>query len=209
MRTNDRSKTDFDRAKIKLTGHFDRRPTGRYFEPWLSLTENESELSNCFSINEQVSNRKRAVNFWILHNCINLASCDVIAGSSTNGQSKMVPNMVFQRKFDEGFLGRRCSIGNDIIFGITRWPSVINKDTLKHVVQWYFVLIFRQHVIRGEHSYLHINVVFRKFTHTSNKAVFVPNEATWTEFLLPTFLARPPRERLACPPRENSLLAWW
>ena len=23
---NDRSKTDFDRAKIKLTGHFDRRP---------------------------------------------------------------------------------------------------------------------------------------------------------------------------------------
>ena len=34
MRVNDRSKTDFDRAKIKLTGHFDRRPTGRYFEPW-------------------------------------------------------------------------------------------------------------------------------------------------------------------------------
>ena len=34
MRINDRSKTDFDRAKIKLTGHFDRRPTGRYFEPW-------------------------------------------------------------------------------------------------------------------------------------------------------------------------------
>ena len=33
MRVNDRSKTDFDRAKIKLTGHFDRRPTGRYFEP--------------------------------------------------------------------------------------------------------------------------------------------------------------------------------
>ena len=33
MRINDRSKTDFDRAKIKLTGHFDRRPTGRYFEP--------------------------------------------------------------------------------------------------------------------------------------------------------------------------------
>ena len=32
MRINDRSKTDFDRAKIKLTGHFDRRPTGRYFE---------------------------------------------------------------------------------------------------------------------------------------------------------------------------------
>ena len=26
MRINDRSKTDFDRAKIKLTGHFDRRP---------------------------------------------------------------------------------------------------------------------------------------------------------------------------------------
>ena len=34
MRVNDRSKTDFDRAKIKLTGHFDRRPTDRYFEPW-------------------------------------------------------------------------------------------------------------------------------------------------------------------------------
>ena len=33
MRINDRSKTDFDRAKIKVTGHFDRRPTGRYFEP--------------------------------------------------------------------------------------------------------------------------------------------------------------------------------
>ena len=33
MRINDRSKSDFDRAKIKLTGHFDRRPTGRYFEP--------------------------------------------------------------------------------------------------------------------------------------------------------------------------------
>ena len=33
MRINDRSKTDFDRAKIRLTGHFDRRPTGRYFEP--------------------------------------------------------------------------------------------------------------------------------------------------------------------------------
>ena len=33
MRINDWSKTDFDRAKIKLTGHFDRRPTGRYFEP--------------------------------------------------------------------------------------------------------------------------------------------------------------------------------
>ena len=35
MRIDDLSKTDFDRAKIKLTGHFDRRPTGRYFEPWL------------------------------------------------------------------------------------------------------------------------------------------------------------------------------
>ena len=33
MHINDRSKTDFDRAKIKLTGHFDWRPTGRYFEP--------------------------------------------------------------------------------------------------------------------------------------------------------------------------------
>ena len=38
MRINDRSKTDFDRAKIKLTGHFDRRPTGRYFEPWTILS---------------------------------------------------------------------------------------------------------------------------------------------------------------------------
>ena len=36
MRINDRSKTDFDRAKIKLTGHFDRRPIGRYFEPCVS-----------------------------------------------------------------------------------------------------------------------------------------------------------------------------
>ena len=31
---SDRSKTDFDRAKIKLTGHFDRRPISRYIEPW-------------------------------------------------------------------------------------------------------------------------------------------------------------------------------
>ena len=30
---SDRSKTDFDRAKIKLTGHFDRRPISRYIEP--------------------------------------------------------------------------------------------------------------------------------------------------------------------------------
>ena len=37
MRINDRSKTDFDRAKIKLTGHFDPRPTGRYFEPWVYI----------------------------------------------------------------------------------------------------------------------------------------------------------------------------
>jgi hypothetical protein len=34
MSISDRSKTDFDRAKIKLTGHFDRRPIGRYIEPW-------------------------------------------------------------------------------------------------------------------------------------------------------------------------------
>ena len=33
MSISDRSKTDFDRAKIKLTGHFDRRPIGRYIEP--------------------------------------------------------------------------------------------------------------------------------------------------------------------------------
>ena len=37
MRVNDRSKRDFDRAKIKLTGHFDRRPTGRYFEPCIKV----------------------------------------------------------------------------------------------------------------------------------------------------------------------------
>ena len=37
MRVNDGSKTDFDRAKIKLTGHFDRRLTGRYFEPWSEI----------------------------------------------------------------------------------------------------------------------------------------------------------------------------
>ena len=37
MRINDRSQTDFDRAKIKLIGHFDRRPTGRYFEPCMVL----------------------------------------------------------------------------------------------------------------------------------------------------------------------------
>jgi hypothetical protein len=30
---SDRSKTDFDRAKIKWTGHFDRRPISRYIEP--------------------------------------------------------------------------------------------------------------------------------------------------------------------------------
>ena len=39
MRINDRSKPDFDRAKIKLTGHFDRRPTGRYFEPCHTVTK--------------------------------------------------------------------------------------------------------------------------------------------------------------------------
>ncbi len=33
MRISDQSRTHFDRAKIKLTGHFDRRPIGRYFEP--------------------------------------------------------------------------------------------------------------------------------------------------------------------------------
>ncbi len=32
-RISDRSRTDFDRAKIKLTGHFDRRTIGRCFEP--------------------------------------------------------------------------------------------------------------------------------------------------------------------------------
>ena len=32
----DRSKTQFDRAKIKLTGHSDRRHFGRYFEPCAS-----------------------------------------------------------------------------------------------------------------------------------------------------------------------------
>ena len=37
MRINELSKTDFDRAKIKLTGHFDRRPTSRYFEPWVRM----------------------------------------------------------------------------------------------------------------------------------------------------------------------------
>ena len=30
----DRSKTEFDRAKIKLTGHVDRRHFGHYFQPW-------------------------------------------------------------------------------------------------------------------------------------------------------------------------------
>ena len=49
MHINDRSKTDFDRAKIKLTGHFDRRPTGRYIEPWMwvliSLDQDISQVS--------------------------------------------------------------------------------------------------------------------------------------------------------------------
>ena len=33
MHIIERSRTDFDRAKIKLTDHFDRRPVGRFFEP--------------------------------------------------------------------------------------------------------------------------------------------------------------------------------
>ena len=33
MYIRDRSKTELDQAKIKLTGHFDRRHFGRYFEP--------------------------------------------------------------------------------------------------------------------------------------------------------------------------------
>ena len=33
MCISDRSKTDFDRAKMKLTGHLDRTHFGRYFEP--------------------------------------------------------------------------------------------------------------------------------------------------------------------------------
>jgi hypothetical protein len=33
MRISDRSRTDFERAKIKLTVHFDHRPIHRYFEP--------------------------------------------------------------------------------------------------------------------------------------------------------------------------------
>ena len=33
MRISDRSGTDFDGAKIKLTDQFDRIPIGRYFEP--------------------------------------------------------------------------------------------------------------------------------------------------------------------------------
>ena len=41
MSISDRSKTDFDRAKIKLTGHFDRRPIGRYIEPW-TITQHNS-----------------------------------------------------------------------------------------------------------------------------------------------------------------------
>ena len=49
MRINDRSKTDFDRAKIKLTGHFDRRPTGRYFEP--CKNKNFKEFSYNFQRN--------------------------------------------------------------------------------------------------------------------------------------------------------------
>ena len=36
MRISDRSRTDFDTAKIKLTGHFDRRPVGRYPQPRLN-----------------------------------------------------------------------------------------------------------------------------------------------------------------------------
>ena len=51
MRINDRSKTDFDRAKIKLTGHFDLRPTGRYFEPCECYVD-DSKLFLSFSLSE-------------------------------------------------------------------------------------------------------------------------------------------------------------
>ena len=49
MRINDRSKTDFDRAKIKLTGHFDRRPTGRYFEPCCGALDPWGRESDSYS----------------------------------------------------------------------------------------------------------------------------------------------------------------
>ena len=44
MRIDDLSKTDFDRAKIKLTGHFDRRTTGRYFEPCETMCNPKDNL---------------------------------------------------------------------------------------------------------------------------------------------------------------------
>ena len=55
MRISERSRTDFDRAKIKLTGHFDRRPISRYFdrrpisrcfEPWYMAAL--EEIFTCF-----------------------------------------------------------------------------------------------------------------------------------------------------------------
>ena len=50
MRISERSRTDFDKAKIKLTGHFDRRPISRYFEPLYGCTLRDIHL---FSFKER------------------------------------------------------------------------------------------------------------------------------------------------------------
>ena len=58
MRINDRSKTDFDRAKIKLTGHFDRRTTGRYFEP-CATERKRGNLGNCSTFHKALPQAKK------------------------------------------------------------------------------------------------------------------------------------------------------
>ncbi len=59
MRISDRSRTDFDRAKIKLTGHFDHGPIGRYFEPCIQpcLTKctSEDKISQIYLLCLQLS----------------------------------------------------------------------------------------------------------------------------------------------------------
>ncbi len=50
MRISDRSRTDFDRAKIKLTGHFDRRPISRYFEPCYKTKFESSVALKCLEL---------------------------------------------------------------------------------------------------------------------------------------------------------------
>ena len=48
---SERSKTDFDQAKIKLTGPFDRRYLGRYSESWFKPLLNYRSTSDEITYN--------------------------------------------------------------------------------------------------------------------------------------------------------------